>query len=743
MNISRELLLENGKYAGVILGLVLLLTLLGTGLFVRGASWLLRSKVLDTSPDLMTAFRRKTWRFSLGLVSLFVLLVGAGVVWASLRQLRFGELVQSRLAQLQAKDWLGIVLAAAKSLGVVVLAFLVARVVVAILAALRARLERTEVLTSHRDRLSALLEHLRLALLASLVFVALGVCAQLLGVSAGGLRAFSWIAYVVLAIYLGRFLVGAAHLVLDVLFGLSELLSKLESPLRYLGQVKHLGPLTKRAADYFIYVAIATWTIEQITPGSWAGQTGRLGLRLIAIFYLSRVLVEVCLLLISEFFLHRSELSQAEYQQRQTLVPVAAGILRYAVYFAAVLMMLREAGFDTTPLWAGAGAVGVAVGLGGQSLVGDLVAGFFILFENLFLIGDFIEVGEVKGNVEEIGVRITKVRDESGVLHAIPNGEIRKVASHSKGYVNVVIDLPIPHGEDLHRVIAVLTEKTSEVRANHTEILGETEFGLEDLRESSTLLRTVTMVKPGMSKQMSDVIRLALWDALVTAGVAAPHSRHLILSPAQIKTDLPGRSSSAVTEQKHRSDIQKIKAHNLYLALDVDDNGYVEPADLDALALRLIDGQRRERDSAVHTELLTTLKGFWKELVRSVDRNEDGRISREEFLQFCHTVSRDLSGPAGDSVRALSNVLFTVCDRNQTGTLSEAEFLQFARAYGLSDAVADAGFRLIDRDRNGSLTKEEWLRFLHDVFVSQKLHDAAAVVFGPGCREHTKSGTEE
>ena len=191
MNISRELLLENGKYAGVILGLVLLLTLLGTGLFVRGASWLLRSKVLDTSPDLVTAFRRKTWRFSLGLVSLFVLLVGAGVVWASLRQLRFGELVQSRLAQLQSKDWLSIVLAAAKSLGVVVLAFLVARVVVAILAALRARLERTEVLTSHRDRLSALLEHLRLALLASLVFVALGVCAQLLKVSASGLRTFS------------------------------------------------------------------------------------------------------------------------------------------------------------------------------------------------------------------------------------------------------------------------------------------------------------------------------------------------------------------------------------------------------------------------------------------------------------------------------------------------------------------------------------------------------------------------
>ena len=168
----------------------------------------------------------------------------------------------------------------------------------------------------------------------------------------------------------------------------------------------------------------------------------------------------------------------------------------------------------------------------------------------------------------------------------------------------------------------------------------------------------------------------------------------------------------------------------------MDDNGYVEQADLDALALRLIDSQRRERNSVIHTELLTSLKGFWNELVRSIDRNADGRISREEFLQFCQSVARDLSGSAGNSIRSLSNVLFIVCDRNQTGTLSEAEFLQFARAYGLADAVAVAGFALIDRDRNGSITKEEWLRFLQDVFVSQKHSDAAAVVFGPGCREH-------
>ncbi len=735
MSISGELLLENGKYAGGVFGLILVLLLLGTGLFVRGTSLLLRIKVLDSSSDLLSAFRRKSWRVALGFGLLLGLLLAGGVVWASLRQLRFSEWVHSHLSQVQMKDGTAIAVSFAKSLGILVLAFLLSRVIETILASLRARLERTEALSDHRKSLHELLGHLRTTLHAGLLFFALGLSAQLLGVSGFGVKVLTWVAYVSLAIYLGRFLAGTAHLVIDVVFGLTEVLSKLENPLRYLGRLRHLSPLTKRASDYLIYVALATWTVEQIVAGSWAGQTGRLALRVIVIFYLSRVLVEVCLLLMSEFFLTQGSLSPAEYQQRQTLVPVAAGIVRYSVYFAALLMILREAGFDTTPLWAGAGAIGVAIGLGGQSLVGDLVAGFFILFENLFLIGDFIEVGEVKGNVEEIGIRVTKIRDDFGVLHAIPNGEVRKVASHSKGYVNVVIDLPIAHGENLHRVIEVLTRKTAEVRATHSEILGETAFGLEDLREHSLLLRAVTMVKPGLTNEMSDVLRLAFWDALVTAGVSNPYSQHLVLSPTQVKSDLP-KLSASVQEHPQRSDIQKIKAHNLYLSLDVDDNGYVEQADLDALALRLIDSQRRERNSVIHTELLTSLKGFWNELVRSIDRNADGRISREEFLQFCQSVARDLSGSAGNSIRSLSNVLFIVCDRNQTGTLSEAEFLQFARAYGLADAVAVAGFALIDRDRNGSITKEEWLRFLQDVFVSQKHSDAAAVVFGPGCREH-------
>lgn len=737
MSLSFELLRHNAACAGVVLIALLLLTLLGCGLSSRFASRLLRSRLLDASMDTQAALSRLIWRTGLSLWTLLAVVALGSVVLLSHRQVDLLDWSHHYVERVTQRDFQGIGLSALKSLGLLLAAFFVVRVTVTLLASVRDRLLRTELLSTHHERLDLLLMHLRRTLVCLIVLGTVSLCGQLLELSGIWLQSFRVIAYITFGLYLARFAVGAAHLLLDVLFGLSDALSKLENPLRYLGRVRHLGPLTKRAADYFVYVAIATWVAERLTPGSWAAQNGHLGLRIIAIFYVSRVLVEVCLLLMTEFFLHRAGLSPSEQQQRQTLVPVAAGAVRYSVYFAAFIMMLREAGFDTTPLWAGAGAIGVAVGLGGQSLVGDLVAGFFILFENIFLVGDFVEVGEVKGKVEEIGVRVTKIRDEAGVLHTIPNGEVRKVASHSRGYVNVIIDLPIPHGEDLHHLIERLTDKMSELRAARSEILGETEFGIEDLRETSTVLRTVTMVKPGLDKEMSDVLRMALRDVLVSAGVSSPLSRHLVLTPGQLKADRP--ASPSFVEAPHRSDIQKIKAHNLYLALDVDDSGFIEPSDLDALVARVFDLLRRPHGSTQALDLRKSLDGLWNELRRFVDRNDDGRVSREEFLQFCASVAKP-SGTASDrSITALANMLFAVYDRNGTGTLSEAEFLLFARAYGLSDVVAAAGFQLIDRDRNGSITKEEWLRFLNDVFVSQKLGDAAAVVFGPGCREHGSS----
>lgn len=731
------LLLHNGIFASAALLVLLLGTVAVTVAISRLGQALLSARIFANSAELKAAFSRRIWRAAFFLLLLAGLLLAAGLLLVTHRQIRLGELARSSLAQMQPKDWIHLGIAAGKALGVVLLALLAARMLGTGLKYVRERLHRAEALSGHRERITELLLHLRLALITALLFGTLLVFADLFGVPASARKALSALSYIGVALFTARFLVGTAHLAIDVFFDLSDMLSRLTGPLRYVGRLRHLSRVSKRTADYFINVGIATWTIEQITPGTWATQTGRLALRIIAIFYLSRVLVEVCVLFMREFFLAHDDKSPAEFQQRQTLVPVAAGLLRYGIYFVAVVMSLREAGLDPTPLLAGAGVAGVAVGLGAQSFVGDLVAGFFILFENLFLVGDFVQIGEVTGKVEEIGVRVTKVRDEAGILHAIPNGEVRKVSSHSRGFVNAVVDILIPYGENLHKVFEVLRKKAAELRESHSEIMSHTELALEEMGESTVKLRTVTMVKPGTAKEMADVLKLAFWDALVAARVSPPHARHLLLSPAQPADDLPAPEPSSSAGR--RTDIQKLKAYNLYLAMDVDDNGFLEQADVDALGRRLLENQQREKDAPVAIELRRRLAAYWQQLIGLVDSDRDARVSREEFLQFCLTVTNDFTGAAGESVQALSDILFTVCDRNGNGTLSETEFLQWGRAYGFSDSVAIAGFNLIDRDRNGRITREEWLHFMRDVFLSRKLNDASAVVFGPGCRDHAPS----
>lgn len=731
------LLLQNGIYAGVALLVIVFGTVLFTSVLSRIGSAFLGIKPFAGAAVVKAAISRWLWRFAFLVILASALLLTAGLVVATRRGLQLSELLQSALAKVQTKDWLALGVAAGKALGALLLAFIVARLVVKTLHYLRERLQAAEALVGHRERISAILERLRVTLTTALFFGTLLFCAEILGLPSlahGILRAIS---YVAIALFLGRFLVGTAQLAIDVVFDLSEALGKLESPVRYISRLRHLSKLTKTTADYFISVGIATWTIEQLTPGTWAAQAGRQALRIIAIFYLSRVVVEVCVLFMNEFFLSGDDKSPAELQQRQTLVPVAASILRYGIYFSAVIMSLKEAGLDPTPLIAGAGVAGVAIGLGAQSFMGDLVAGFFILFENLYLVGDFIEVGEIKGKVEEIGVRVTKIRDEAGVLHVLPNGEMRKISSHSRGYVNAVVDLLVPYGENLHRVFEVLRKKTSEVRERHDDIMGTTELAVEEMTESAIKLRTVTMVKPGAAKDIEDVLKLAFWDALVTARISPPYSRQLRLAATANADELPTEEQRRLADVAPRTDIQKLKAYNLYLAMDLDDNGYLEQADVEALGQRLLSGQKREADTAVADELRRHLETYWKQLIRLVDYDEDGRVSREEFLQFCAAVSRDFSGPAGESVKALSDVLFTVCDRNGNEALSEGEFVQWARAYGFAESAAITGFNLIDRDRNGRITKDEWQRFLRDVFLSRQLNDAAAVVFGPGSRSRS------
>ena len=138
---------------------------------------------------------------------------------------------------------------------------------------------------------------------------------------------------------------------------------------------------------------------------------------------------------------------EAQRQRALTLIVLLGSIVKYVIIFFAGIMVLRDLGVDPTPVLAGAGIVGLAVGFGAQNLVRDVVSGFFIIMEGQYAVGDLVEINNVLGRVEEVGLRITKIRDSVGLLRYFPNGGILAANTYTEEYVAYVITVPLPPEE--------------------------------------------------------------------------------------------------------------------------------------------------------------------------------------------------------------------------------------------------------------------------------------------------------
>lgn len=147
-----------------------------------------------------------------------------------------------------------------------------------------------------------------------------------------------------------------------------------------------------------------------------------------------------------------------EKKREDTLIHVFRSALEVILFAALALMILREAGFDTTPLLASAGIVGVAVGFGGQYLIKDIINGFFIVFENQYRVGDVICIGETCGLVENVNLRITTIRNLEGVVHYIPNNEIKIVSNYGKDFAKINMNIGVAYDADLKHVIDVVND---------------------------------------------------------------------------------------------------------------------------------------------------------------------------------------------------------------------------------------------------------------------------------------------
>jgi moderate conductance mechanosensitive channel len=146
----------------------------------------------------------------------------------------------------------------------------------------------------------------------------------------------------------------------------------------------------------------------------------------------------------------------ARVARTKTLQGLLKSIVTYVLFFIAAVMTLSAFNINVAPVLTAAGVVGLAVGFGAQRLVRDVIAGFFILLENQFSVGEYVTMAGVSGSVEEIGMRITRLRDDSGKLNIIPNGDIASVCNHSRGSVAVVVEISVTPDTDPAKVADLL-----------------------------------------------------------------------------------------------------------------------------------------------------------------------------------------------------------------------------------------------------------------------------------------------
>ncbi len=199
-------------------------------------------------------------------------------------------------------------------------------------------------------------------------------------------------------------------------------------------------------------------------------------------------------------YLLREGAGRVVTQKTKTLVPILRTAFNIGAVFVGGIVILGRLGVDTTPILAGAGIVGLAVGFGAQTLIKDLINGLFILFEESVRVGDWAQVGNNNGEVESVGLRTLRLRDLHGNVHVIPNSSIDSVTNFSKEFSRSVMDIGVAYREDIDEVIAVLKELGEELRNDpeyQSIILGPLEvFGLDRFEDSAIIVRIRFVTKP-------------------------------------------------------------------------------------------------------------------------------------------------------------------------------------------------------------------------------------------------------
>lgn len=255
-----------------------------------------------------------------------------------------------------------------------------------------------------------------------------------------------------------------------------------------------------------------------------------IAIKIIFIFIISRLAIAVLNRVIVKVFKFYPRFKMDE-RKSNTLSGILKSVIKYLVYLIMGISILDALNIPTQPILATAGLGGIAIGFGAQSLVRDVFTGFFILFEDQYSVGDYVTITGITGTVEDLGLRITRLRAFNGDLHIIPNGEIKTVTNVSRGNSMAIVDVGIAYESDHEKAVAILSRLTSDYyEKNKDKVTEKPEvLGIIKLGESDVVIRTVAATAPMLHWKVERELRMLILEVFKKEAIEIPYPKRVLI----------------------------------------------------------------------------------------------------------------------------------------------------------------------------------------------------------------------
>jgi small-conductance mechanosensitive channel len=219
----------------------------------------------------------------------------------------------------------------------------------------------------------------------------------------------------------------------------------------------------------------------------------------------------------------RALVDERRKQRVRALGSILRSVASITIFSIASVVILGDLGINLAPLLASAGVVGIAIGFGAQSMVRDYLAGIFMLVEDQYGVGDVISIGDATGTVENVTLRVTRLRDVSGIVWHIRNGAIEQIGNESQGWARAVVDYPVPYEVDLTSIRSLLSEAAQALWDEpdwRMVLLDPPEvWGAQEITSDEVTMRIVAKTAPLRQWEVEREIRARVKAALAAAGI--------------------------------------------------------------------------------------------------------------------------------------------------------------------------------------------------------------------------------